>query len=80
MAAGPPLLGGIGSRERRWLLIFLILGSLYVGILLLGVLLEVLGGFSQIILVLFLAWLLAFVLSPVVRLLDEVLPIPARRS
>ena len=37
MAGGPPtLLGGMGSRERRWLLIFLILASLYVGILLLA--------------------------------------------
>jgi len=76
MAGEPPLSGGIGSRERRWLLIFLILASLYVGLLLLRVVLDVLGGFSQIILVLFLAWLLAFVLSPVVHLLDEVLPLP----
>ncbi len=76
MAGEPPtLLGGLGSRERRWLLIFLILASLYVGILLLRVMLDVLGGFSQIFLVLFLAWLLAFVLSPGVRLLDDVLPI-----
>jgi predicted PurR-regulated permease PerM len=36
----------------------------------------VLGGFSQIFLVLFLAWLLAFVLSPVVHLLNDLLPIP----
>ena len=36
----PTLLGGMGSRERRWLLIFLILASLYVGILLLRVVLE----------------------------------------
>jgi predicted PurR-regulated permease PerM len=35
-----------------------------------------LGGFSQIILILFLAWLLAFVMSPVVRFLDEGLPLP----
>ncbi len=76
MAGEPPLLGGIGSRERRWLLIFLILASLYVGLLLLRVVLDVLGGFSQIILVLFLAWLLAFVLSPVVHFLDELLPLP----
>ncbi|HET8571697.1 MAG TPA: AI-2E family transporter [Candidatus Limnocylindria bacterium] len=74
MAGEPPLLGGIGSRERRWLLIFLILASAYVGLLLLRVVLDVLGGFSQIILVLFLAWLLAFVLSPVVRFLDELFP------
>ncbi|HET7636538.1 MAG TPA: AI-2E family transporter [Candidatus Limnocylindria bacterium] len=76
MAGEPPLLGGIGSRERRWLLIFLVLASAYVGILLLRVLVEGLGGFSQIFLVLFLAWLLAFVLSPVVRLLKEATAVP----
>ena len=26
--------GGIGPRERRWLLLFLVLGSLYFGLLL----------------------------------------------
>jgi predicted PurR-regulated permease PerM len=76
MAGEPPLLGGIGSRERRWLLVFLVLASAYVGILLLRVVLEVLGGFSQIFLVLFLAWLLAFVLSPVVRVIDDAVPLP----
>jgi predicted PurR-regulated permease PerM len=67
--------GGIGPRERRWLLAFLILGSAYFAVLLLQVLVDFLGGFSQIILVVFLAWLLAFVISPVVRFLDEHLPI-----
>jgi predicted PurR-regulated permease PerM len=67
--------GGIGPRERRWLLAFLILGSAYFAVLLLQVAVDFLGGFSQIILVVFLAWLLAFVISPVVRFLDEHLPI-----
>jgi predicted PurR-regulated permease PerM len=67
--------GGIGPRERRWLLAFLILGSAYFAVLLLQVLVDFLGGFSQIILVVFLAWLLAFVISPVVRFLDEHLPV-----
>jgi predicted PurR-regulated permease PerM len=75
MAGEPPLIGGLGSRERRWLLIFLILASAYVALILARALLEVLGGFSQIFLVLFLAWLLAFVLSPVVRVLDEATPL-----
>jgi len=70
MAGEPPLIGGLGSRERRWLLIFLVLASVYVGFLLLRVVLDVLGAFSQIFLLLFLAWLLAFVLSPVVKFLD----------
>ncbi len=75
MSLEPPA-GGIGPRERRWLLIFLVLASAYVGLLLLRVVLDVLGGFSQIILIVFLAWLLAFILSPVVRFLHERLLIP----
>jgi predicted PurR-regulated permease PerM len=75
MAAEQPS-GILGGRERRWLLIFLILGSAYFGILLLQLGTAFLGGFSQIILIVFLAWLLAFVMSPVVRFLDERLPLP----
>ena len=78
MTQAGPIVGGLGSRERRWLLAFLILGSTYFGILLIGQLFAVLSGFSQIILIVFLAWLLAFVISPVARFLDERLPL--RRS
>ena len=60
---------GIGPRERRWLLAFLVLGSAYFAVLLIQILFGFLGGFSQILLILFLAWLLAFVMSPVVALL-----------
>jgi predicted PurR-regulated permease PerM len=66
--------GGIGPRERWWLLAFLIIGSAYLGLLLFQQVLAILGGFSQIILIVFLAWLLAFVMSPVARFLDERLP------
>ena len=58
---------GLGPRERNWLLGFLIIGSSYVALLLLEHVLVILGGFSQILLILFLAWLLAFVMSPVAR-------------
>jgi putative heme transporter len=66
---GQPL-WGIGPRERRWLLAFLILGSAYFGVLLLQIAFSFLTGFSQILLILFLAWLLAFVMSPVVRFFE----------
>ena len=66
-----PTWTGIGPRERRWLLTFLILGSAYFGVLLIQILIGFLGGFSQILLILFLAWLLAFVMSPVVRFFGE---------
>lgn len=62
---------GLGPRERRWLLAFLILGSAYFGVLLIEILIGFLGGFSQILLILFLAWLLAFVMSPVVRFFER---------
>lgn len=74
MTARGPLID-LGPRHRRWLLIFLVAGSAFFGVQLLQLLLEFLGGFSQIILILFLAWLLAFVMSPIVRGLDERLPI-----
>jgi predicted PurR-regulated permease PerM len=61
---------GLGPRERNWLLAFLIIGSSYVGLLLLEHVLLILGGFSQILLILFLAWLLAFVMSPVARFFE----------
>ena len=57
---------GIGAREWRWLLAFLILGSAYFAVLLIEILIGIMGEFSQILLILFLAWLLAFVMSPVV--------------
>jgi predicted PurR-regulated permease PerM len=67
---GEPI-GGIGARERRWLLAFLILGAAYFGVLLLQIAFSFLSGFSQILLILFLAWLLAFVMSPVVRFFEN---------
>lgn len=72
----PEIERGLGSRERRWLLAFLILGSLYFATLLLQQSLTFFGGFSSILLVLFLAWLLAFVMAPVVGYLNERLGLP----
>lgn len=67
----PPPAAGIGPRERYWLVIFLILGSGFFGLLLAQSLVNFLSGFSQIFLILFLAWLLAFVMAPVVNWLEE---------
>jgi predicted PurR-regulated permease PerM len=67
---------GLGGRERFWFLAFLVLGSIYFGLLALDQILAVLGGFSSIFIVLFMAWLLAFVLSPLIRFLGELLPFP----
>ena len=72
----PPTLAGLGIRERRWLLAFLILGSAYFASLLLQQALFVLGGFSSILLVLFLAWLMAFVMAPFVNFLTDSVHMP----
>jgi predicted PurR-regulated permease PerM len=67
---------GIGPRERRWLVIFLLLGSAYFGFLLIERLLGFVTGFGSILLILFLAWLLAFVMSPLVAWLQARLSWP----
>jgi len=67
---------GIGPRERRWLVIFLGLGSAYFAMLLVERVLGVVGGFGTILLILFLAWLLAFVMAPVVSWLERRLDAP----
>jgi predicted PurR-regulated permease PerM len=66
-----PTPGGLGARERRWLVIFLVLGSAYLAFLLAERLLGVLGGFGTVVIVVFLSWLLAFVISPLVRMLED---------
>jgi predicted PurR-regulated permease PerM len=53
-------------RERWWRSTFIVIATIYVALLLLGLLVQVLGGFSHIALVVFGAWLLAFILSPLV--------------
>jgi len=63
---GPEYEATRGRRERWWRLAFLIVATIYVTLLLIGLLLRILEGFTQIVLILFVAWLLAFVLSPVV--------------
>ena len=68
--------GGLGPRERRWLLLFLALGSIYFALLLADRVIGLLGGFASILLILFLAWLLAFVLSPLVAWLEDRLNAP----
>ncbi|MGH2446093.1 MAG: AI-2E family transporter [Candidatus Limnocylindria bacterium] len=57
------------GRERRegwWRAVFLIIATIYVALLLVRLLVDVMGGFTQILLIIFSAWLLAFILSPLV--------------
>jgi predicted PurR-regulated permease PerM len=55
-----------GRRERWWRSAFLVVATVYVTLLLIGLVVGILGGFAQILLIVFVAWLLAFILSPVV--------------
>jgi predicted PurR-regulated permease PerM len=62
------------DRQRRWLNTLLVLGTITVALLLLGLVANVLLFFSDILLIFFLAWLLAFVLSPFVTVIDRATP------
>jgi len=76
--SGPPSgpTPGLGVREGRWLIGFLALGSALFAVLLAERLVVVLGEFASIVLIVFLAWLLAFVMSPLVAWLEERLEAP----
>jgi predicted PurR-regulated permease PerM len=53
-------------RERRWLDVVLFLAAVALVFVVLGYLANLLAAFGDLILVFFLAWLLAFILSPLV--------------
>ena len=60
------------SRERRWLDIVLILAAITLTFVVLGFLANLLAAFGDVILVFFLAWLLAFILTPIVTRLASI--------
>jgi predicted PurR-regulated permease PerM len=62
------------ESERRWLHAALVLGTLVLAFVLLAQVATLLSYFSDILLILLLAWLLAFMLSPLVGILDRALP------
>lgn len=66
------------DRQRRWLTAVLILGAVVLGMVALSIAASVFFAFGDIILVFFLAWLLAFILSPVVAGLTRLVPILPR--
>ena len=72
--SGP--ISGIGPRERWWLVLFLALGSAYFGFLVIERALDLLGSFGTILLIIFLAWLLAFVMSALVSGLEDRIDLP----
>jgi predicted PurR-regulated permease PerM len=62
------------NRHRRWLDALLILSTIGVGFIVLGFVGEVFFWLGDIILIFFLAWLLAFILGPIVGRLDRLIP------
>ncbi len=62
------------DRQRRWLDAILILGTVALGFVVLGYVGQVFYYLGDVLLVFFLAWLLAFILSPIVNVLDRALP------
>ncbi|HET9435262.1 MAG TPA: AI-2E family transporter [Candidatus Limnocylindrales bacterium] len=62
------------ERQRRWLTAVLVLGALTLALVLTGLVASVFFAFGDLVLVFFLAWLLAFILSPVVAGLTRLLP------
>ncbi|HYL41145.1 MAG TPA: AI-2E family transporter, partial [Candidatus Binatus sp.] len=65
-------------RERRWFDAILVLGAIALGFIVLGFVGVVFALFSDLIFVFFLAWLLAFMLSPLVGRLRVAVPILSR--
>ena len=63
-------------ERNAWLRALLIMGVLIAGIYLLGAAWAAIRHFSDLILLFFMAWLLAFILLPIVRLLESGLGLP----
>ena len=64
----------MSDRQQRWLEALLIMGTVVVAIVLIGFLGSIFFYFGDVILVFFLAWLLAFILSPIVSFLVRNIP------
>jgi len=68
----------LSQRQRRWLDALLILSTIAVGFVVVGFVAQVLAVFGDLILIFLLAWLLAFILSPVVTRLSADIPFMPR--
>src|SRR3954447_5181744 len=68
----------LSDRQQRWLTAVLVLGALVLAIVAIELAATVFFAFGDIILVFFLAWLLAFILSPLVGGLTRLVPVLPR--
>jgi predicted PurR-regulated permease PerM len=69
-----PTMAMVTDRQRRWLSAVLVLGALVLAIVLLSLVGSIFFAFGDVVLVFFLAWLLAFILSPLVSGLTRFVP------
>jgi predicted PurR-regulated permease PerM len=76
----PPDMTGfeLTDRERRWLDAVLVLAAVALAFIVLGFVGQVFATFADLIFVFFLAWLLAFMLSPAVNGLRNAIPVLTR--
>jgi predicted PurR-regulated permease PerM len=68
----------VTDRQARWLTAVLVLGAIVLAMVAIELAATVFFAFGDVILVFFLAWLLAFILSPVVAGLTRLVPILPR--
>src|SRR4051794_8374995 len=66
------------DRQQRWISAVLVLGALVLAMVAVSLAASVFFAFGDVILVFFLAWLLAFILSPVVGGLIRLIPVLPR--
>jgi predicted PurR-regulated permease PerM len=66
------------DRQQRWLSAVLVLGAIVLAMVAVSIAASVFFAFGDVILVFFLAWLLAFILSPVVGGLVRLIPVLPR--
>ena len=64
----------VTDRQRRWVSAVLVLGTFVLAIVLLSLVGSIFFAFGDVVLVFFLAWLLAFILSPGVNGLTRLVP------
>src|SRR6476661_10837573 len=73
-----PRMVRVTDRQRRWLTAVLVLGAIVLAMVAIELVATVFFALGDVILVFFLAWLLAFILSPVVAGLTRLVPILPR--
>lgn len=66
---------GLTERQQRWLDALLILSTIIAFFVAAGLIADFLAGFSDIILIFFLAWLLAFMIGPIATTAVRVVPL-----